>query len=138
MEIFEKDCLVRICTCIAPRGVLEEGDKQQEILSVKGKMPDGNVIDESIAFGTIKRIALGEHLHAEVELIPAKGFDVGAGPGRALNTRVDGGVEGIIIDARGRPLSLPGSVEERRKKLLEWFAALDAYPNQVYKMERGG
>jgi len=55
---------------------------------------------------------------------------VGAGPGNSVITEIEGGVVGIIIDARGSPswANLPKNDTERRRKLLEWFTALKAYP----------
>lgn len=129
IEIFEKDCLIRLGTCIAPRGEIKKGE-QREIASVRVEMPDGNVVKEELTSGTIKRIPLKESEKANVEIRPARGFDVGAGPGHALTTLVEGGVVGIILDARGRPIIMPDNVDERRKKLLEWFKALDAYPDK--------
>jgi hypothetical protein len=45
-----------------------------------------------------------------------------------IEKRVEGGVVGIIIDARGRPLALPEDDTERRRKLVDWMIALDMYP----------
>jgi len=33
-------------------------------------------------------------------------------------------------------LSLPEDDEKRREKLLEWFEALDAYPQKVFEMSK--
>jgi hypothetical protein len=37
--------------------------------------------------------------------------------------RLEGGVVGIIVDARGRPLQLPSDDALRRRKLIEWLIA---------------
>lgn len=129
MEIFEKDCLVRVGTCVAPRGIAQK--EGEEVMSLKVEMPNGTIIEEKLKFGTIKRILLKEQEKAKVEIKPTHGFDVGAGPGRALNAVVDGGVVGLIIDTRGRPILLPKDDKERRNKLFEWFNALDTYPKKV-------
>jgi uncharacterized protein (TIGR01319 family) len=91
MEIFEKDCLVRIGTCIAAREPIEKGKMPDVIMSVKVEMPDGTVDNTELTFGTLKRIPLREDEKVKVEIKPAKGFDVGAGPGRVLITTVQGG-----------------------------------------------
>ena len=83
--------------------------------------------------GTIKVITLRERQTAKVSISPEKGFDIGAGPGRELDTEVEGGVVGIILDARGKPLALPEDVEARIAKLREWNRALDAYPELAYE-----
>jgi uncharacterized protein (TIGR01319 family) len=132
MDIFEKDCLVHLGTCIAPKGTLKNKEEEKEVFSVNVEMSDGNVITEASNFGSIMRIPLEEQQKATLEIKPTKGFDVGAGPGHDLTVEVEGGIVGLILDARGRPLTLPEDDEARRKKLLEWFKALDAYPEQLY------
>jgi len=129
-EIFDKDCLVRLGTVIAPRGVEKPG---AQVLSITLEMPDGKRIDETLSMGEIKRIPLGEGKEAKAIIKPRRKFDVGAGPGHELETKVYGGVVGIVVDARGRPLQLPEDDKERKKKLLEWFMALDAYPENSLK-----
>ena len=135
MEIFEKDCLLHLGTCIAPRGTIKN-DSGKEIISVKIEMPDESIVEETLTYGTIKVVPLKEYEKANVEIKPTRGFDVGAGPGHVLKTTVEGGIVGIIIDARGRPLILPEDDEERIKKLIEWFKSLDAYPIKFLEMNR--
>jgi len=131
MEIFEKDCLVRIGTCIAPRGM---GEEDEEALSIEIKMPDGSVTEERIKFGSIKKVPLKETETAEVTIAPTRNFDVGSGPGHKRAAVIEGGVVGIIIDARGRPLTLPTDEEKRKQKLAAWFRALEAYPDKLYEL----
>ncbi|UCE44164.1 MAG: methylaspartate mutase, partial [Candidatus Bathyarchaeota archaeon] len=130
MEIFEKDCLVRIGVCIAPRGVGKEG----EVMKVVVRMPDDSCLEEQVSFGSVKKIPLKEGEKAEVEILPYRGGDVGRGSGKARTVVVEGGVVGIILDARGRPLVLPDEDNERKQKLIEWFKALEAYPERLYEM----
>jgi hypothetical protein len=49
---------------------------------------------------------------------------VGAGSGRALETKVSGGVVGVILDARGRPLHLPADNTARKASLCCWMKEL--------------
>jgi uncharacterized protein (TIGR01319 family) len=133
MEIFEKDCLVRLGICIAPRGTIENKNEQKLVMSVTVELPNGESIKEDVTSGSIKTIPLGEQQNANVVITPQKGFDVGAGPGHDLTVNVDGGIVGLILDARGRPLTLPDNENERKHKLLEWFKALDAYPTEIYE-----
>ncbi len=134
LDVFEKDCLVRLGTSIAPKGVLEKGGTA---LSIKVDM-DGKVIEEEIPFGSIKVIPLEAGKSAKLVLSPAKGLDVGRGPGHGLETTAEGGVVGLIFDCRGRPIVIPADAEGRRAKLLEWFKTLDAYPQSVYdRIEKG-
>jgi len=130
LEIFEKDCLVRIGVCIAPRGAGKEGE---DVMKVLIRMPDNSVLEEQVDFGSIKKIPLKEGEKAEVEIFPFHGGDIGQGSGKKRKVIVEGGVVGIILDARGRPLVLSDEDNERKKKLTEWFQALDAYPERLYE-----
>ena len=133
LEIFEKDCLVRIGTCIAARGTIAE---DADALKLKAMMPDGFAVEKSLKFGEMGLIPLEEGRSASIEIEPAKELDVGAGPGNKLAVEVEGGVVGVILDARGRPLILPQDDKERRRRLLQWFSVLDAYPKAA--LERFG
>jgi len=131
LEIFEKDCLVRIGVCIAPRGVGKEGE---EVMKVVVSMPDNSVLEEQVDFGSMKKIPLKEGEKAEVEVFPFRGGDIGQGSGKRRKVVVEGGVVGIILDARGRPLVLSDNSNERTQKLIEWFRVLDAYPERLYEI----
>jgi uncharacterized protein (TIGR01319 family) len=128
MEIFEKDCMVRLGTCIAPTGGIDGKQEGFELAKLTLKMPGGDILKKEIGLGAIARVPLKENEVAEVEIHPHSGFDVGAGVGKVVKTNVEGGVVGIILDGRGRPLPMPGNEEYRRKKLVEWFTAVNAYP----------
>ena len=71
-------------------------------------------------------LAQGEE--ASLRLVPGRSWDVGTGPGQELTRQVTGGVAGVVMDARGRPLRLPDSAEERRTRIASWNAALNLYP----------
>ena len=128
MEIFEKDCLVRVGTCIAPRGIPEE--EKGVVMEVEMEMPDGSIRTESLELGDIVRVPLGVEEGAKVSIKPNKVCDMGAGPGKPIETKVEGGVAGVLLDARGRPLKLPEDRAEIRKLLMKWFRAVDMYPKE--------
>jgi uncharacterized protein (TIGR01319 family) len=130
VEVFDKDCLVRLGTCIAPRGEVDL-DSETTIMTMDIKIDDGTVMEENVQAGTIKVIELEEHKKAMASISPAKGYDVGAGPGHTFDAEIEGGVVGIILDARGKPLNLPEDEDARIAKLIEWNKALDAYPERI-------
>jgi uncharacterized protein (TIGR01319 family) len=126
-SIFDKDCLVRLGTCIAPVGKAEPGE---QVMTVNFEMPDGRTFEEVINFGEIKRIPLAERLDAKAVITPVRGFDVGGGAGHAVEKTIMGGVAGVLLDARGRPLRLPEEEAPRKELLLKWFKGLDLYPEE--------
>ena len=133
-SIFDKDCLVRLGTCIAPRGTIAGDVKARTrgapVMTVELTLPSGEKLKEELKFGEVRRIGLPEGSEAKAVIQPAKHFDVGKGDGHVVETTIMGGEAGVLIDARGRPLHLPEEVDMRRRLLLEWFKALNLYPEE--------
>jgi hypothetical protein len=136
-EVFEKDCLIHLGTCIAPKGKYKEG---KVALHAKIELPD-KTFDEDIKFGEIVLLKLGVGQKAKALLKPLSGTDLGAGKNNGVNTEISGGVVGIIIDTRGRKvyydemlkketmrMHLPDDKSERIKVLKKWMKALEVYP----------
>jgi len=128
-QIFDKDCLVRLGTVIAPRGTAENG---AEVMTVEMEMPDGSTVNETLKFGEIKLIPLATGQEAKVKVTPRRGFQVvpeGEGQNILEGTAMGGDV-GIILDARGRPIAIPAEPEEQRKQMIEWFKVLKLYEEE--------
>ncbi|HUS79896.1 MAG TPA: glutamate mutase L [Armatimonadota bacterium] len=124
-QVFYRDCLIPLGTCIAPRGRARQGAPCLRVQVRAGPRE----IEESVAFGEIKLIKLAAGETAEVTVDPTRRFDVGAGAGRSVAAPVTGGVVGLIVDARGRPLQLPSDDDQRIEALRRWNRELDVYPD---------
>ncbi|TET78581.1 MAG: methylaspartate mutase [Candidatus Cloacimonadota bacterium] len=122
-EVFDKDCLIRLGTCIAPVGNGKEG-RPCVTVSLEDKKIEVNYRDMVLI-----PLSVGEK--KEVIITPTKSFDVGAGKGKQLKTLVDGGIVGLIIDARGRPFELPEDNSKRIELLTRWNNALAIYPEKM-------
>lgn len=128
-EVFEKDCLIHLGTCIAPVG---EGKVGKECLRYQIELPGGRA-EGVLNYGQLKLLPLRGGEEAKVILDPARGFDLGEGKGSRLETKVSGGVVGVIIDCRGRPFALPITEGERVTRLKEWMGELGAYPSEALR-----
>ncbi len=126
-EVIEKDCLIYLGPCIS---LTNSGKYGAQCLDCVITYHDGKKLEESLLFGEIKVFQLGEGELAEVEVTPTRQFDLGEGRGRKITKEVTGGVVGLVIDARGRPLDLDGSKgkEPMKNVLSKWNRAFDAYP----------
>jgi uncharacterized protein (TIGR01319 family) len=133
LEVFEKDCLIRLGTCLAFSGKLSTNDYGKDVASLKITLPDGEVLDKQVEYGTIQKIELEEGKTAEIEGRVSAPFSLSTKEGeeRRFKITVEGGIVGILIDARGRPVDLPEDDDARRMKLREWFTNLEAYPEDV-------
>jgi uncharacterized protein (TIGR01319 family) len=124
VEVFNKDCLIRLGTCIAPIGKSKPG---KTILTLELTLANGNAIKHELKTGELIKIdAPYEPLKAI--LTPSRNMDIGAGKGEIINTKIYGGQVGILLDGRGRPLELPETDKERIAKLQEWSKVVNEYP----------
>lgn len=128
-EVFERDCIVRCGTCIAPVGVAKEGEPCVRVF--------GSGIDVSVPFGEIVVVPYDESMGDRLTVEPAKTFDVGAGKGKPVEisrfdtakggrnhtTNLIGGTVGLIIDARGRPFQIDLNSVNRIANLRKWLTA---------------
>ena len=135
-EVFNKDCLIHLGTCVAPAGESRSG--KGEIMKYRIELPGGKVEEGSLSFGQMKLIPLGFDessslpLKAKASFDPSRGFDLGAGGGNKVESEISGGVVGIILDGRGRPFVVPKDDATRVAKLKEWMTELDIYPAAAF------
>jgi uncharacterized protein (TIGR01319 family) len=112
-QVFEFDCIVKCGHCIAPVGTGKDGEACVTV--------QGEGINLDVPFGKIVVLPLGRGEIRDVTVTPAKGFDVGAGKGKPVTAKVEGGTVGLIIDTRGRPfhiaLDTPGRIAKLRANL---------------------
>ncbi len=125
-EVFVKDCLVYLGTCVAPIGQGKDDERCLEytITFEGGRTPESG----TLTFGELRLIPLTLNERAKIELRPAKGIDVGEGKGNVSTRPVKGGVVGLLLDGRGRPLPLPTEPQTRVAALTRWYKAVDLYP----------
>jgi len=123
-DVFDRDCMVYLGASICPVGLAKPGDR---CIEYKITMPDGKVISESLPFGELKLYPLGVGQEAEIEAHVTKHFDLGEGRGKSIKKKIKGGVVGIIIDTRGRPLALPEEKTARVNALQKWAKSVDLY-----------
>lgn len=124
MTVFERDCLIWLGTCISPVGSLRAGQ-----VALRLSVPALG-LEREVRTGELLLFPLAEDSRLVVE--PARGVDVGAGPGRRLERGVRGGVVGLIVDARGRPLTHESDAARRQALLRQRYAPFEAV------LEEGG
>ena len=123
-EIFDRDCLVRLGTVIAAKGVAKPGTP---VMTVEITMPDGSVTEESVAFGEIKRLPLGVNESAQVRVIAEKGFEVSNEGVREITGEASGGEVGLVLDGRGRPIVMESDPDARIQQIKSWFKSMGIY-----------
>ena len=124
-EVFEKDCLIHLGTCIAPTG---KAKQNSVVLTAELTLKNGNQETHKIQFGELLRIEVPFE-PVNVKLTPGKGLDIGSGKNEPIETTIYGGVVGIIFDGRGRPLDISIDPKQRIDDLKKWSDAVNEYPN---------
>ena len=127
LEVFEKDCLIRLGTCIAPVG---EVDKSNTMGYAELHFPNGDNQTIDLIEGSLVVI---EYPYKEVtaKIFPQKSIDIGAGKGEIITTTIYGGEVGIIFDCRNRPISVSDDPQTRVEELKRWSGALNEYPKKA-------
>ncbi len=124
LEVFHKDCLIRLGTCISPIGKSKEGDL---LLSIEITNSNGELEKVDLFKNDLIRIEV-PYKPIKVILRPSKNMDVGAGVGQELSTKLYGGVVGLILDGRDRPIDIPSDPKKRLEALKKWSDAINEYP----------
>lgn len=134
-EVFEKDCLIHLGTCVAPSGETKKGGP---VMKYTIDLPDGKVsgtlnhLEMKLFKLGLQENGLPQTVKAVLE--PERGYDCGAGKGNRVECELHGGVVGIILDGRGRPFDLSSLNDSDRVKYLRtWMNELDIYPTEALK-----
>lgn len=125
LEVFDRDCLIYLGTCVAPRGTGKAG-RPCFRFSIRRKAGEES---GEMLYGDLRLVPLGEGETAMVTIDPERSFDCGEGPGKRVEREARGGTVGLILDARGRPLVVPAARDASRTVVEQWVTALDLYPD---------
>ena len=130
-EVFERDCLIYLGTCVAPVGTGRIGEICSEYeISLDGRRENGE-----LHVGEILHFPLAEGETSEIVLRPSRNWDIGNGPGQELEKKINGGVMGLILDGRGRPIQFAEDEDDRIDQVLTWCKSMDLYPAAIHTQE---
>jgi hypothetical protein len=103
--LLDGDALIRLGTLIAPWG--RPPSKGAALRFTLNEL-EGRIQRGDVATGGLQQIPLPLGRSAMLTVHPASRLDLGAGrPGRAARVEVPGGLIGLLLDGRGRPLPTP-------------------------------
>lgn len=122
-EVFDRDCLIYLGTCIAPKGA---GKLAEPCLNYSVDLPSGRR-EGVLAVGALELLPLAADEEAQLIMKPPRDWDVGAGPGQEMQALVRGGVIGLVLDGRGRPIQFAHDENEQLAQVAAWHRALNLY-----------
>jgi len=120
----ESNAFVNLGTVISPNSNVRYGTP---ILNVRVEYESGQTDSQEIRQGNLYQLAIEPGQTARIHLDPLRSVQID--PLHGADTRsfkVIGGACGTVIDARGRPLNLPGESQRRQDLLQKWAIAVGA------------
>ncbi len=122
VQVLESSAFLSLATVISPISNTRPGTP---ILRLRVTYESGDETSFDIKQGTLEALPIPMGESARIRLQPLHRSDVGmGGPGRGGSVRVVGGILGVVIDARGRPLRLPRDTSKRQEIFKKWLWTL--------------
>ncbi len=119
LGLFEHDCVVNLGTCVAPVGELRAAEP---VLHATFDRQERSLVTLPLAAGTLRVVPLGYGEKASVKLYPSPRCDVGLGKAGAPGVAdVEGGLCGVLLDGRGRPIRWDLPASDSRGAAAAWL-----------------
>lgn len=118
VQVLESGAFMSLGTIVS---VISPASHGMPVLRARLTYEDGSEANVEVKFGGLEIIPLAMGQTARLALHPLQRSDIGNGPGRNAAVQVAGGVMGVVIDARGRPLALPEDPVRRRELFKKWL-----------------
>jgi hypothetical protein len=118
VEVLRSGGLTFLGTVVVPVGRARPGDVVLKIRPVDAS----SSIHSDVTYGSLEAIPYQFFEPGTIlELVPARGFDIGNGPGKKVQISCRGGTVGLIVDARGRPLRFARDAAVQRQRMDYWL-----------------
>lgn len=118
VQVLESGAFMSLGTIVS---VISSASYGTPVLRARVIYEDGSDAYAEVKHGGLEILPLGMGQTARLTLQPMQRSDIGNGPGRNATLQVTGGVMGVVIDARGRPLALPEDPVRRRELIKKWL-----------------
>jgi hypothetical protein len=118
VQVLESGAFLSLGTIVS---VISSASYGLPVLRARLTYDDGSEASAEVKFGGLEILPLAIGQTARLALQPIQRSDIGNGPGRNATVQVAGGVMGVVIDARGRPLALPDDPVRRRELIKKWL-----------------
>ncbi len=117
VQTLEGNVLLSLGWVVVPHGRGQPGQKMLQVVMET----EETELEVEVEYGTIETLPLVAGQSAKVTLQPMRRVDIGFGPGQSHTVTIRGGAVGLVIDARGRPLTLPVEEDVRQTLLRQWL-----------------
>jgi len=124
-DVFERDCMIYLGTCVAPKG---KGKPGAMACTYEIDFGGGKVEKDELRVGELRLLPLALDETATLRANPSRGWNLGAGSGKPVERTLHGGGVGIILDGRGRPIQFAADRRAQVEHLTRWHEATEQYP----------
>jgi hypothetical protein len=122
VQVLDSPAFPRLCTALCPVGKSRTGDP---VLRYRLQYADGRQIRGDVHFGAIEVVPLAFGQKAQITIQLHRQFDLGMGGyGQGGTFDVEGGLAGLVIDARGRPLGMESDPAKNRRSQDDWLTQI--------------
>jgi len=117
-SVLEQDSLVTLGPVIALQSRNREGQLDAR---VRLQPANSGPINLEVQHGSLELVPILSGQKAALEVRLSGSTTLPNARRGVFQAQVEGGALGVIIDARGRPITLPGDAEKRRTKIQQWY-----------------
>jgi uncharacterized protein (TIGR01319 family) len=117
-QLIDTGALLHVGTSVSLLGRARPGDV---VGQARLQYAQGGEVKADIRFGALEVLPLPPGQSGKLTLQPRRGFDFGFGAGARKTIPVEGGAVGVILDARGRPITFPAPAEKRYETVQNWL-----------------
>lgn len=137
-DLLRHTSITNLGTCIAPVGPV--ASNSAILAKVAVDSGDGQRSAMYIRAGELNTLPLPCAKVCHIVVSPVAGYDVGAGPGKQLEKLIRPGLLGLLLDGRGRPITMPTQPLQRYRWILDTYTRCQAYESEAIAefARRGG
>jgi len=121
VHVLESGAFMSLGTIVS---VISSASYGTPVIRARITYEDGSNTSAEVKYGGLEILPLGMGQTARLTLQTLRRSNIGNGPGRNAAMQVAGGVMGVVIDARGRPLSLPEDPVRRCELFKKWLLSV--------------
>ena len=126
LEVFNKDCLIKLGTCISPCSSYNKGKLLFEYdINIDGKSYNGEIKAGELRLISAK---LGKY---QCKIKVNGNIDIGNGPGKDFEGIINGGEVGIVLDCRGREINFEANYNDRINQIMSWSLKTNEYNEEA-------
>lgn len=125
-QLLQHTSITNLGTCIAPVG--PPASNSTVLAKVTVYDSDGQLRTAMyVRTGELNTLPLPAREEYRVVVSPLGGYDVGAGSGRQVEKVIRPGLLGLLLDGRGRPITVPADPLQRYRWILDAYTRCQAY-----------